>query len=886
MKILNLITAIIIIGYIFSQSELSIHDIILGENQEINFDDYPDKKLPPETPLIFGFQKDIKPIYIHLSLPLEVKTEDISLIYYDFKKTPSEQDILSRMETREFYIIDLYDKVEYEGVGNEYTYRLQTDIDTSYILLLFTTSSSDITSFSILVESYEKDKDDGEGDGYFNKIYDVNYSTFYDIELEEKEGYYVCALNSTQENTGEQIMNLIVQHGSNLNIMVNGYMLKTGKIEEIYKANELHIEQIKLIEEETNDTYQYSFNLNEENKYFFIIIHSPTPIDNSITVYFNEKKDEETKTNFYYVNFTTEYQIDEEYLVPIEGFSFHLLSTEPHSGGIFILFKTKKDFSRRHFVVGGYGKRNLLDKNEEGVNINVIERGTLYGEEYDKHIFYFKLDEELNFLIGVKLENSLDYLSVYLSEKNGHVFNLSLENEYVIDKKEFPQEIIPENEQFFFRMKNDGKEKILQLRTDLGEGAMFGVFTIDFDEYPSDEEIYNWDSSFSKVELVQKTSNNVNDIFIYYFTIPESMPYFSIIVFPMKKLNSLSVYVKNNDEEEDMPTYYQFEYAYHNRINITKIREKIILLPEETDNHGKYLLNFVASKTDNVAFEFFGVQFEDEDKIDMDEPNKISFDFIDSYDIENSTKTVFRYSFTLDEGYKYYLVGVQPNEVVDYFSYYFDIPKKQYNITYSTEYQIEKKYLVHSSNFYNTFLSVDPHIGDNYIKLKVKKGVKEDSFYLGGYGSSEYDNENGDKIALHVKYDDVFPGDEYDILQYYFKSNESSSYFHINMIIQKPVDYLNITLDDKSEKKESDSDEPKGEGEEEGEGKGKGEEKSNQSDKSESGSSISPVVLAIIIIVPVLVLLVVVYFVIRKCGFLKKTDVTSKDIENVDQIIA
>ena len=325
---------------------------------------------------------------------------------------------------------------------------------------------------------------------------------------------------------------------------------------------------------------------------------------------------------------------------------------------------------------------------------------------------------------------------------------------------------------------------------------------------------------------------------------------------------------------------YKFKYANYINLNITKKNSKILLCPNEADNNGEYLLNFIVSKTENDVFDFFGYQFKNEE-MNMNESKQFGFNLIDNYDIEDSTKTVYRYSFTLDKDYKYYLVGIKIYEIVDYFTYIFNIPRKKYNVTYSKEYQIEKKYLIDSSDFYNTFLSVDPHIGDNYIKLKVKKGVDEDSFYLGGYANKEYDGPTDNATILDINYVDKFPGDEYDILQYYFKSYENSTYFHINIIIKKPVDYLNFTFDDKSEKKQSDDD---SDGKEKSEPEGG--EKSGQPDKSDSGSSVSPVVLAIIIIASVLVLLLVVYFVIRKCGFLKKNDVTSKDIESVDQIIA
>ena len=344
----------------------------------------------------------------------------------------------------------------------------------SYVSLSFI-SNFDVTSFSILVENFEGDKEEKEEKDYYpNNILDVKYGTNYDLEFKKEEELYYVLLNSTQPHIGEQFMDLIVPHGTSFeenDCIIYGYMLKTDKIAEIIQITEqFYPQRIEVIEGETNDTYKYSFTLDEDKQYFLIIVALKSPLD-KIKVNFHgineeEKKDEEiTATNLYNVTFSKEYEIDKKYLVASEkNFSFYLLSKEPYEGDTYVQFKLKKDASRKDLEIYAIGKKNIFDKNEESVYIVIEYKGSLdEDDEYDSHIFHFTLDEELNFLIYVRLKENFDYLSVYLSESNPkkkdlnfHIYDLALKSEFKIDKKNFPNEIIPENEQFIFKMENDG----------------------------------------------------------------------------------------------------------------------------------------------------------------------------------------------------------------------------------------------------------------------------------------------------------------------------------------------------------------------------------------------------------------------------------------------
>ena len=911
MKILSIITTIIIIGCVFCSSDEYFFDITLSNS--IDQSSLPYGKLFSNSQLFFRFQKDTKPILIHLTLPQDVEKEDFKLEYHGFEKPPSEVDIHDALD--DFTEIGLSDEVEYEGNGKEFTYIMDNEIP--YITLSFT-PFKDLTSFSILVENYgDNEDDDKEGKESIDdlKIYDVEYLTYYDINIEKTDNSYFM-LNSTQEYTGEVIVNLIVPHGTEAFFYLIGFPLKTGKVEELYTLNEtevdqLVIENLETIKEGANDIYRYSFKLNEEKKYFIISIGIGTYIDN-IKVYIEKKeeeeeqkeeeeeqKEEQTKTNIYNVTYSTEYQIDKEYLRKenMNPFSFILLSKNTHNGYIFVQFKVKKGVPKDFFDLLGFANKNLFD-DEDVLNLDIKYKGTSEGDEYDIHEYNFKLDEELYFMIVVMIKNDLDYLSVYFPEPGTdstepdstipdpishiYVYDLLFKTEYNFDKKEFPQEIISANDKFYFRMENNNLPNFLTIITNLDEEPEFEVYLRGFEKRPLDEEIYDEELHYhyNEVNLDQKILMNNKNIFSYNLNLPNNMnfPYFSILVIPKKNINFFAIYVYGLEYH-----FYEFEYGEKYHINTTYFMALNVFKPKERDNNGQYFLNLIVPHCDKeytIIFAIFGDQL---DNSESQKHNELNVHFIKKYEIEDSTKDLYHYSFTLDEENKYYMIGLQMVEKVDYLSYYFYFPKKQYEVQYSTEYDIDKKYLLNSSECFNTFLSTEPHIGDNYIKLKVQKDVEEDSFIFEGYGNKVYNGTNDtNAVSLNIKYKYIIPGDKYNILLYHFKSNENSTYFVINMVINNnTVDYLTILFSDKIGKNETRPDEP-----EEPENPEQSEEpKQSESKESDSSSSLSPIVLVVIIGVSVLVFLIILYFVCRKLGFLRKNDVTSKDIETVDQII-
>ena len=181
-----------------------------------------------------------------------------------------------------------------------------------------------------------------------------------------------------------------------------------------------------------------------------------------------------------------------------------------------------------------------------------------------------------------------------------------------------------------------------------------------------------------------------------------------------------------------------------------------------------------------------------------------------------------------------------------------------YDITTSKEYEIDIKYL--KDNKYNSlkFKSTNYHIGDTYIKLKVKKGVPNKYFRVEGYGDNEYfENDYSSQTSIVTEFDKTFHRKKYDIHQYYFKAEEKTSFYLLYIFIyDMDIDYLSFKVEYESEKDEDDGD-----------------------------SSTSAVLIVIIVIICVLIVLIILYFVLKKLGIIGKNDITSKDIESSNQIM-
>ena len=235
---------------------------------------------------------------------------------------------------------------------------------------------------------------------------------------------------------------------------------------------------------------------------------------------------------------------------------------------------------------------------------------------------------------------------------------------------------------------------------------------------------------------------------------------------------------------------------------------------------------------------------------------------------DNSKYDDYIYSFELEEGYNYFLIGVQLEKSLDYLSILFTEYEKEtktYEIKYSTDIKIDKNDLVQSSDNVAFYLrSKERHTGNNYMTIKVKKGIDNETFYAEGYGYPSKEPDE-DMVPLDIQYNKEYQTDKYIIYEYFFDSTTESQYFTMNVYIYKKIDYLSIRFDSKS---------------------GQYSDKDDEDDKDDDDSGgISSAAIAIIVIVCILIVGVIIFFVLRKLGYLGKNEISSKDIESANQII-
>ena len=813
MKILKIIF-ILLIGYTICSS-INVNNITMGEPYEM-------QSIVADSNNYFKVEIQGQ-TYINISIFVSsnIKEDDINVYFHGFISEPLEEDIID--EDQNFIGIELYEKQKIEDGTNSinfFIYLLNVTEEMSYLVIKFIPKTS-LDFFGILV--YPLDMEN-----LLPKVYKAKFNEILDIDIPKlNKDQNIFFVHSIEEYEGKIIMSLYVPKGSDVNFGFYGFGLETDKFDLQYffeKMDEFEylIEVIPDEEKEVDlyDVYKYTFNLNDEKyKYFFLFCQLDGTTE-KLQVYFEkdeyekeEEEEEEEEIDYeqygiYLVDFLKEYEIKEILL----SLGFIIITKNTHSGDAYFYIKVQKYVTMEDFNLTFYTTEIDPFQTEDYKIIEYEFIKTIEEEDKDILVYHFTLNGELYLGIGVQVLKGINYASVYLTnespdnpEYNDPVIDLKVKTDYKIYRNEFPENIIPQNKKFIFRIENDGSYyKQIQIRTRKGENADFDVLSSAFKHKPSDREIYNSLSSFNKVDSEFIASTVFYDIFIYIIMIPKTKSYFSFLVEPKINLDLLSIYVKNSDdEEEDEGDLNEFEYfkAFDFEEEIIKQKKnnitfpQFILYPKEEENNGEYFLEVVVPEntTEYPVFDIYAQQTNtsnmEDGEVDITVMN-LTYKYKMSSQQPNREKYTF--SFKLDDGYIFYMISIQLEENIEYLSCLI-IPKKIYNIIYSTEYQIEKKYLITSPTPYNTFISTEPHIGDNYIKLKVKKGLTNVSFNLEGCEDSKY-SENCE-INIDIKFDKIYPRDEYDILQYYFKTNQSSSYFYINLMINKDVDFLTIKFD-------------------------------------------------------------------------------------------
>ena len=456
-----------------------------------------------------------------------------------------------------------------------------------------------------------------------------------------------------------------------------------------------------------------------------------------------------------------------------------------------------------------------------------------------------------------------------------NIIDISVSNEYFVNTNDttlYPNGIIPKDTTFYFRLGDIGEiNNILQLRTLSKSKDIFIVKAGYFVESPHESEV-DKDTNLETLKLERHFYDGVDDIFVYYLEPLENSQYILISITLKSDLDYLSVYIKNDEEQKILQ--YNIVYYTDLELPVKEYQDSKVLfaLNLTEDNIGDTSIYLVIKHTDK-KMEFYlgaiglktGTVKELEEEMKKDTPNFIDISLNETL---RGVNDLYIYYLKLDENSKYIYVFIQTEEKLDNLEVRLTFPQKPlpiYNVVISKEYEIDLKYLI--KNRYNCvqIKSTNSHIGDTFIKLKVKKGVSKDYFFITGFGEEEFiENEYHSSLSTVIRpeFSKTFHKNNYDIHQYYFKAEKKTAFYYLNIDLYEKTeyDYLSFKVDYTSEKDEDEDDDD------------------NDNDNS-------TVLVVIIVIICVLIGLAITYFVLRKFGIIGKNNISSKDIESSNQIM-
>ena len=456
-----------------------------------------------------------------------------------------------------------------------------------------------------------------------------------------------------------------------------------------------------------------------------------------------------------------------------------------------------------------------------------------------------------------------------------NIIDISLSDEYVVNTDDttlYPDGIIPKDTTFYFRLGDIGEiNKFLQIRTLSESQDLFIVKVGYFSESPHESEVV--DTDLETLILKKNIYDGVDNLFLYYLEPLENSQYILISITLKSDLDYLRVYIKNDEEMEIL----QYDMKYYTDLELPvkqyQDRKIIFALNLTEDNIGDTSINLVVNHTDkNIEFYLrviglkTGKAEELNEEMVKDNPNFLDISLNETI---KGVNDIYKYYLKLDENSKYIYVFIQIPEKLDNLKVYLTFPQKpfpRYNVTNSKEYEIDLKYLI--KNRYNSIQikSTNYHIGDTFIKLKVKKGVSKDYFYIGGFGEEEFieRDQRSPSVSTTIvpEFSKTFHKNKYDIHQYYFKAERKTAFYALNILLieKTEYDYLSFKVDYTSEKDEDE-------------------------DEDEDDDDNSTVLVVIIVIICALICLAITYFILRKFGIFGKNDISSKDIESSNQIM-
>ena len=389
----------------------------------------------------------------------------------------------------------------------------------------------------------------------------------------------------------------------------------------------------------------------------------------------------------------------------------------------------------------------------------------------------------------ILLITSIGYISGLID-----INDISLSTEFLIDSKEFPNNTLPIDSVFYFRLEVvDENEKIIKLKANKNDS-----FIVKMSRFEDKPEIHFIDSDkFNELEL-QKSINDSEYYIHYYHFQPEENNKFILISVELKEnLNDFSLYIENDESKSYEIITIKAEYSKEYQVDLTdsKSQHPEFIIELNKSYIGETFLNFIVNHNDTpVDFRVFvfGHQYNSE---------KVTI--IELYDDSEPGNDVYKYKFFLDEKINKICIKVEFNKKIN-FSFYLNYTKTVskdeiiniYNVEYSKLYNMVGAIYGPDKSRHIMLKPKGEYIGDVYILLKVDGNTSDKDFILYGYGTEERRENN--KVNLGVKYNKIYYEENYNIIEYHFKSDKKTAFFTINANAPNYSGYLSITLDKKS----------------------------------------------------------------------------------------
>lgn len=368
--------------------------------------------------------------------------------------------------------------------------------------------------------------------------------------------------------------------------------------------------------------------------------------------------------------------------------------------------------------------------------------------------------------------------------------DISLSTEFLINEKEFPNNTLSINSIFYFRLEiADKNEKLIKLKADKNDSFIIKIAQTEEKPEIQDIDLDKWN------ELEPQKSANDSKYYIHFYHLqPEENKKYILISMALKNdLNNFSFYIENDEPEIDEIITIQAEYSKEYQVNLTESKNKHPKLIIELNGNylGETFLNFIVNDKDTpIYFRLFAIGYES---------NSENCTNIELNEISEPGNTIHKYSFYSEKKLKKIYIKVELSKKIN-FAFHLNYTKKIedkiiniYNVDYSKYYNM-KDALYGPDKSRNIILKPrNKYIGDVHIISKVDSNALDDDLKLEVYGAEDPGEKN--KVKLKVKYNKIYYEGNYNIIDYYFKSDNKTAFFTVETNIPNYKGYLSMKVD-------------------------------------------------------------------------------------------